>query len=438
MPFELRLALIFLLGALAGSFANLAIRLFAWEPQALSLWCSPPKKAAPRRWFDRIPVIGWVTLRREENFHPAGFWVRPMLIELGLGILFAWLYWWEVGHGQLYPSLLVPPTEHVHWQFAAHAVLAWLMLVASMIDIDERSIPDQITLTGGLLGLLLATMFPWSLLPQIVSISREFGVPVEVLASLQLKPGVQLHVEFLTLASPHDWPRILADWPRLASLALAVGSFLLWCYAFFFPHPSHFRHGLLKNCKLFPARFRRRIGRLKKEGLPLAVTGLGLVGILIMWGRGGAGWAGLVSALVGLAVSGGIVWAVRLIGGFTLRREAMGFGDVLLMMMIGTFTGWQASLIIFFLAPLAAVVIGVIQLILRRDDAVPYGPFLCLATLAVLILWEPIWGQWAQGIFFIPWLVPAVVGACLVLMLIMLPPIRMVREAIQRRFSADD
>ena len=40
---------------------------------------------------------------------------------------------------------------------------------------------------------------------------------------------------------------------------------------------------------------------------------------------------------------------MRLIGTFALRREAMGFGDVTLMMMIGTFLGWQACLILFFL-----------------------------------------------------------------------------------------
>ena len=57
----------------------------------------------------------------------------------------------------------------------------------------------------------------------------------------------------------------------------------------------------------------------------------------------------LLTALIGLVGSGGIVWAVRLIGTAALRREAMGFGDVTLMMMVGTFLGWQACLIAFFL-----------------------------------------------------------------------------------------
>ena len=57
----------------------------------------------------------------------------------------------------------------------------------------------------------------------------------------------------------------------------------------------------------------------------------------------------------------------------------MGFGDVTLMMMVGAFLGWQAGVVIFFLAPFAGLVVGVLQLVLRRDDEIPYGPFLCLA-----------------------------------------------------------
>ena len=87
----------------------------------------------------------------------------------------------------------------------------------------------------------------------------------------------------------------------------------------------------------------------------------------------------MLTSLIGMAATGGLVWGVRLIGSFSLRREAMGFGDVTLMMMIGTFLGWQAGPILFFLSPFAAIVIGLAQLIFRRDDVIPYGPFLCLA-----------------------------------------------------------
>ena len=40
---------------------------------------------------------------------------------------------------------------------------------------------------------------------------------------------------------------------------------------------------------------------------------------------------------------------VRVLGSQVLRREAMGFGDVTLMAMIGAFLGWQAAVLTFFL-----------------------------------------------------------------------------------------
>ncbi len=57
---------------------------------------------------------------------------------------------------------------------------------------------------------------------------------------------------------------------------------------------------------------------------------------------------GFLVSLAGLIVGGGVVWVVRLIGHWTLGREAMGFGDVVLMAMIGSVIGWQPVLAVFF------------------------------------------------------------------------------------------
>ena len=51
-------------------------------------------------------------------------------------------------------------------------------------------------------------------------------------------------------------------------------------------------------------------------------------------------------------MGGGIVWAVRIIASQALGVEAMGFGDVTLMCMIGAFVGWQPALLIFCLGSL--------------------------------------------------------------------------------------
>jgi prepilin signal peptidase PulO-like enzyme (type II secretory pathway) len=168
-----------------------------------------------------------------------------------------------------------------------------------------------------------------------------------------------------------------------------------------------------------------------------AIVNVGVAAICVAWVPiGEAGRTGLVTALVGLVASGGIVWAVRLIGTAALRREAMGFGDVTLMMMVGTFLGWQACLVAFFLAPFAALVIGMAQFILRRDDVIPYGPFLCLASAAVVVAWAPIW-MWAQPLFAQGPLVPLVLFICLVLLGLMLAVWQMIKTAVFGRRSSD-
>ena len=82
-----------------------------------------------------------------------------------------------------------------------------------------------------------------------------------------------------------------------------------------------------------------------------------------------------------MAVGGVAVWLVRIVGSLALGQEAMGFGDVTLMGMIGAFLGWQPALLVFFLAPFTGVLIAVSQWLLTGRKDIAYGPFLCLAAL---------------------------------------------------------
>jgi prepilin signal peptidase PulO-like enzyme (type II secretory pathway) len=172
--------------------------------------------------------------------------------------------------------------------------------------------------------------------------------------------------------------------------------------------------------------FAARIARESFSWIVAAIAVVGAVAIVAVWKIGGPPWESLVSGLVGMAVGGGIVWAVRIIGRFALGKEAMGFGDVTLMAMIGSFLGWQACLFVFFLAPFAGLLLGVANWIAHREHELPYGPFLCLAALFVIVQWAGIW-QWASPFFSIPWLVPAAMGACMALMLVLLSGLRWLR-----------
>ena len=168
LPMSVRLAVLFVVGLLLGSFINLGAYRLAWHARAISPWSSPDAGAPRRRWSDRLPLLGWLGLRREAPLHGAGFWIRPLLVELAVAFGLAGLYWWEVGREALLPAnpfAMRPSAVVLHVQFAAHAVLIALMLLGSLVDIDERLIPDAVTIPGALLGLVWAASYPWVLLP---------------------------------------------------------------------------------------------------------------------------------------------------------------------------------------------------------------------------------------------------------------------------------
>jgi prepilin signal peptidase PulO-like enzyme (type II secretory pathway) len=149
-----------------------------------------------------------------------------------------------------------------------------------------------------------------------------------------------------------------------------------------------------------------------------------------VWIWGGDHWEAMLTAWIGLAVGGLLVWVVRIVGTKLLGREAMGFGDVTLLAMIGAFLGWQSCLVIFLLAPLAGAVIGVIQWLLNRGNEIRYGPFLCLAAWVTIVRWAPIW-EGIYPMFIDGWLVPIALGVCLLLMAPLLWIVRQIGDRLR-------
>lgn len=92
----------------------------------------------------------------------------------------------------------------------------------------------------------------------------------------------------------------------------------------------------------------------------------------------------LWASLKGIAVAGTVVFAVGWLGKLVFRKDALGFGDVKLMALVGGITGWPVAVIAFFVAPFFGLFMGLPNLVLKGKHVIPYGPFLSLATLVVL------------------------------------------------------
>lgn len=95
---------------------------------------------------------------------------------------------------------------------------------------------------------------------------------------------------------------------------------------------------------------------------------------------------GLIGSAIGMAVGGGLIWVTGAAAHLALGKEAMGFGDVLLMGMVGSYLGWKVSLVAFFLAPFMGIIYGVPMMFATGDHSMPYGPWLAAATWVSLMM----------------------------------------------------
>ena len=93
--------------------------------------------------------------------------------------------------------------------------------------------------------------------------------------------------------------------------------------------------------------------------------------------------------LLGLVAGGGIFLLITLIGGLIAGKEAMGFGDVKLMCGLGLLFGFTNTIIITLFSFLIGALISIILLIARRkkkNEYIPFGPFIILSTLIVIFV----------------------------------------------------
>jgi prepilin signal peptidase PulO-like enzyme (type II secretory pathway) len=308
--------------------------------------------------------------------------------------------------GPLQPVL----TQTLYWQFLAHFVLFTLMLVATFIDFDEQSIPDFVTVPGTAIGLLGASLAPaW--LPYHQPLPS--GRPP---ATLQ-----ELHA-----AIPESWPTWMNG---IYGLGCGLLIILIWGFALL-DRRWIARRGFGKAIRYFFARM------LRSHLLLLAVSGVTIclaLWITICWWflNGPEGrWPYLLSSLFGLAFAGGVTWAVRLSASAGLGVEALGFGDVTLMAMIGTYLGWQPSLLVFFIAPLVAILFVLLRAVITGDTATPYGPYLCAAAAIVLVYWHELWTEWAARMFTLGPVILGIIVACIALMGVMLWIWRLIKQAL--------
>jgi len=95
-------------------------------------------------------------------------------------------------------------------------------------------------------------------------------------------------------------------------------------------------------------------------------------------------WLALGRSALGMLVGGGVLYLTGMLGDFIFKKESMGGGDIKLLAMAGSILGWKLVLLTFFIAPILALIPGLVVLLLRRSHIIPYGPFLSLGLVLSL------------------------------------------------------
>ena len=88
--------------------------------------------------------------------------------------------------------------------------------------------------------------------------------------------------------------------------------------------------------------------------------------------------------------------------------EGLGIGDADLMMMAGSFVGWQVVVLALFVAVFPALLLAFLQIARGAGQALPFGPPLAFGVLATHLAW-PWVGEPFLPLFFDPVLI-AVLG----------------------------
>ena len=127
-------------GALIGSFLNVCITRLPAEQSVVTPRSRCPRCERPIAWSDNLPVVSWILLRGQCRHCGEPISVMYPLVELVTAGLWAWMGW-RFGLGL---------------DALGGALFGTLLLGIAMTDAREYIIPDEFSLGGLGLGLLLS------------------------------------------------------------------------------------------------------------------------------------------------------------------------------------------------------------------------------------------------------------------------------------------
>jgi leader peptidase (prepilin peptidase)/N-methyltransferase len=407
MPPAFYVVFLFVLGTCIGSFLNVVV----WRLPRNESLVTPPSRC-PRcehrlAWYDNLPVVGWIMLAGKCRYCKKPISARYPIIEFITGLLFALLYvalfQWHLG------PAINPADLHPLWGFGQlrsidqdwpifllYLVMASGLLAASLIDAELFIIPVEITWLVAALALLIHAVgvdpgSAGSLNPGPAGAALSAGGTVGLILSLALWAAGKMPISF-----PDGEPILEAEREQVEAQIQEA------------KRTAKDPADVPKMPPVYSKKqIRAEMGKEMLFLLPPLLLGMVSAVIEMAWPTAGRFWqsaamswwaGGLLGSLLGGLVGGLIVWVTRILGTLGFGRVAMGLGDVHLMFAVGAVLGAGSAAVTFFIAPFFGMVLAIYMIITRRHHELPFGPYLSLAALAVLLFYCPIAGYLAPGL----------------------------------------
>jgi leader peptidase (prepilin peptidase)/N-methyltransferase len=155
-------ALVFGLGACIGSFTNVLILRLPASESVVRPGSRCPSCGRSLAWYENIPIVSWLALRARCRTCRTPISIQYPLVELTVALVFA-------GNFLLFgPDWKAPGADWLaalgHPQWIIASVFTTLLLAIALTDVRTYLIPDELSVGGLVLGLLLS-LLPGGLKP---------------------------------------------------------------------------------------------------------------------------------------------------------------------------------------------------------------------------------------------------------------------------------
>jgi leader peptidase (prepilin peptidase) / N-methyltransferase len=370
------LPFIFAWGSCIGSFLNVVIYRLPRDKSIVSPPSACPKCGEFIRFYDNIPLISWLALGAKCRFCKTAISPRYFVIELLTGLMFLGLFLLYF-HTDFVSS--IPPLLEGGWIiYLLHIILLSAFIAASAIDLELWIIPLSICWFVTIAGFLISTVAPYIVDPAIIRDKALLPVASANSGALALGASIGLVI----------------------SMILMVTGLIKRSYES--QEMTETKEKKQENSSDKPQvfqdeNFNHRLETLREILflLPIFVFAIGALWLTKNVESIGNWWqkfsqypaiAGLLGSIWGYFIGCGIVWGIRIFGAFAFGKEAMGLGDVHLMGAAGAVVGPFPVIIAFFIAPFFGLTWVACQMFFKKIRQIPYGPFLSLGILVVIIL----------------------------------------------------